>query len=49
MSLAMKALTGSDALNGAEKELKYIVQSASVINLATLDEFDEKYIEAMNF
>ncbi len=49
MSFAMKALMGPDALNGAEKELKDIAQSASVINLATLDEFDEKYIEAMNF
>jgi uncharacterized 2Fe-2S/4Fe-4S cluster protein (DUF4445 family) len=49
ISFAKKALYGEAALESAKAELKEIVESARVINLATLDEFDEKYIEAMNF
>ncbi len=49
ISFSQKALCGRDALESAKDELKEIAKSARVINLATLDEFDEKYIEAMNF
>ncbi|MBE5829869.1 MAG: DUF4445 domain-containing protein [Butyrivibrio sp.] len=49
ISFVRNALMGPCALEGAAKELKEIAQNASVINLATLDEFDEKYIDAMNF
>ena len=49
ISFAGKALYGEAALESAKAELKEIVESARVINLATLDEFDEKYFEAMNF
>ncbi len=49
ISLAKKALNGKAALERAKDALKEIVESARVINLATLDEFDEKYFEAMNF
>ena len=49
ISFAQKALCGKAALDSAIDELLKIVESARVINLATLDEFDEKYIEAMNF
>lgn len=49
ISFSQKALCGKDVLESARDELKEIAESARVINLATLDEFDEKYIEAMNF
>lgn len=49
ISFLQKALLGGAALESVRDELKEIVKSAGVINLATLDEFDEKYIEAMNF
>ena len=49
ISFSQEALSGQQSLENAREQLKEIVNKASVINLATLDEFDEKYIEAMNF
>ncbi len=49
ISFSQKLLGGKVAIERAKDELNDIVQNARVINLATLDEFDEKYIEAMNF
>lgn len=49
ISFSQKLLSGKTAIESAKNELKDIAERARVINLATLDEFDEKYIEAMNF
>jgi uncharacterized 2Fe-2S/4Fe-4S cluster protein (DUF4445 family) len=49
ISFLQKVLCGKTSLESASEELIEIVQRVRVINLATLDEFDENYIEAMNF
>ncbi len=49
ISFSKRALMGGEERERAGEELIRIAEKATVVELATLDEFDTNYIEAMNF
>ena len=49
ISFSKRALKAEAELEAAKDELELLAKKAEVVELATRDEFDKEYIEAMSF